>query len=85
MSPLNPLLVKEGCGEPSKVPHSFTGMAQRERAGLITPRTQDQNLLPVFILRKLYRSCHGDNRQVGGCLSPLLALNSVYSAAELGQ
>jgi hypothetical protein len=28
--------------------HNFTGMAQRQRAGLITPRSQDQNLLPVF-------------------------------------
>jgi len=25
----------------------FTGMAQRQRAGLITPRSQDRNLLPV--------------------------------------
>ena len=29
----------------------LTGMAQRERAGLITPRAQDQNLLPVFSIR----------------------------------
>jgi hypothetical protein len=27
----------------------FTGMAQRQRAGLITPRTLDRNGLPVFI------------------------------------
>ena len=27
-----------------------TGMAQRERAGLITPRTQDRNLLPVLLI-----------------------------------
>ena len=26
----------------------LTGMAQWERAGLITPRSQDQNLLPVM-------------------------------------
>ena len=26
-----------------------TGMAQRQRAGLITPRSQDRNLLPVKI------------------------------------
>ena len=25
-----------------------TGMAQRKRAGLITPRTYDRNILPVF-------------------------------------
>ena len=30
--------------------HKFTGMAQRQRAGLITPRSQDRNLLPVFII-----------------------------------
>ncbi len=31
------------------VKHStFTGVAQRERAGLITPRSQDQSLSPVF-------------------------------------
>ena len=28
----------------------FTGMAQRQRAGLITPRSPDQNGLPVFFL-----------------------------------
>ena len=28
--------------------HPFTGMAQRQRARLITARSQDQNLLPVF-------------------------------------
>ena len=27
---------------------SRTGMAQRQRAGLITPRSQDRNLLPVI-------------------------------------
>ena len=27
---------------------SFTGVAQRQRAGLITPRTQDQSLSPVY-------------------------------------
>jgi hypothetical protein len=27
----------------------LTGMAQRQRAGLITPRTQDRNLLPVSV------------------------------------
>ena len=27
-----------------------TGMAQRQRAGLITPRSQDRNLLPVVEL-----------------------------------
>ena len=26
----------------------ITGMAQRQRAGLITPRSQDRNLIPVF-------------------------------------
>ena len=26
----------------------LTGMAQRKRAGLITPRTYDRNILPVF-------------------------------------
>jgi len=31
---------------------SVTGMAQRQRARLITARSQDQNLLPVF-----YNSC----------------------------
>ena len=34
----------------------FTGMAQRQRAGLITPRTLDRNELPVFYIRLLYRS-----------------------------
>ena len=28
--------------------HNFTGMAQGQRARLITARSQDQNLLPVF-------------------------------------
>ncbi len=96
--PIRHILVKDGVAGGEEPPGSrgcrgclsppdFTGMAQRQRAGLITPRSPDRNGLPVFILRKLYRSCHGDNRQVGGggCLSPLLALNSVYSAAELGQ
>ena len=36
----------------------FTGMAQRERAGLITPRSQDQNLLPVFITHRIGASRH---------------------------
>ena len=27
---------------------TFTGMAQRQRAGLITPRSLDQNQFPVF-------------------------------------
>jgi hypothetical protein len=27
----------------------LTGMAQRQRAGLITPRSQDRNLLPVSV------------------------------------
>ena len=31
-------------------------MAQRQRAGLITPRSQDQNLLPVFIIRS-FQNC----------------------------
>ena len=29
---------------------TFTGMAQRQRAWLITTRTQDRSLLPVFII-----------------------------------
>ena len=29
-----------------------TGMAQRQRAGLITPRSQDRNLLPVYVFSK---------------------------------
>ena len=28
----------------------LTGMAQRQRAGLITPRSQDRNLLPVLFI-----------------------------------
>ena len=28
---------------------TLTGMAQRQRAGLITPRTLDRNELPVFL------------------------------------
>ena len=28
--------------------YSITGMAQRQRAGLITPRTLDRNELPVL-------------------------------------
>ena len=35
---------------------TLTGMAQRQRAGLITPRTPDRNGLPVSIIRPLYRS-----------------------------
>ena len=37
--------------------HTLTGVAQRQRAGLITPRTQDQSLSPVLyplpVLQKL--------------------------------
>jgi len=38
-----------GCHSSSdiKLEQPFTGMAQRQRAGLITPRSQDRNLLPV--------------------------------------
>ena len=38
-------------------------MAQRERAGLITPRSQDQNLLPVFSNSQFSElpSCHHSN------------------------
>ena len=32
-------------------------MAQRQRAWLITTRSQDQNLLPVFIIRS-FQNCH---------------------------
>ena len=32
-------------------------MAQRQRARLITARSQDQNLLPVFIIRS-FQNCH---------------------------
>ena len=35
----------------------FTGMAQRQRAGLITPRTQDRNLLPVFYQNHINTCC----------------------------
>ena len=41
----------------------FTGMAQRKRAGLITPRSSDQNGLPVFIIRSFIRSCHAVTQQ----------------------
>ncbi len=34
----------------------FTGMAQRQRAWLITTRTQDRNLLPVFIILRVYQN-----------------------------
>ena len=36
----------------------FTGMAQRQRARLITSRTQDRSLLPVFIISRVYRIRH---------------------------
>ena len=36
--------------------HNFTGMAQRQRAGLITPRSLDRNGLPVFIIRS-FQNC----------------------------
>jgi len=36
----------------------FTGMAQRQRAGLITPRSLDQNQLPVFYIRRFTRTYH---------------------------
>ena len=38
-----------------------TGMAQRQRAGLITPRTQDRNLLPVSITNRIGASRHWSN------------------------
>jgi len=31
----------------------LTGMAQRKRAGLITPRTYDRNILPVFFMNMI--------------------------------
>ena len=44
----------------SNQPH-FTGMAQRQRAGLITPRSLDQNQLPVFSIRRFTRTYHAVN------------------------
>ena len=44
---------KETDGHSSRDPkheQHFTGMAQRQRARLITARSQDQNLLPVFVI-----------------------------------
>ena len=41
----------------TKLEQHITGMAQRQRAGLITPRSPDRNGLPVSIpIRQLYRS-----------------------------
>ena len=37
---------------------TLTGMAQRERAGLITPRSLVRIQLPVFIIRSFIRSCN---------------------------
>ena len=43
----------------------FTGMAQRQRARLITSRTQDRSLLPVFIISARFirtrHRCHYSN------------------------
>ena len=36
-------------------------MAQRERAGLITPRSLDRNELPVFYIRRFTRTGHAVN------------------------
>ena len=36
----------------------FTGMAQRQRARLITARSHDRNVLPVFSNSQVYRICH---------------------------
>ena len=36
-------------------------MAQRERAGLITPRSLDQSQLPVFYIRRFTRTYHAVN------------------------
>ncbi len=48
----------------------FTGMAQRKRARLITVRSQDQNLLPVFFFRPPKGTCVHLKPQ-GGRMSPL--------------
>ena len=42
-------------------PNLFTGMAQRQRAGLITPRSLDQNQLPVFSICRFTRTYHAVN------------------------
>ena len=43
--------------KPIKV-HYFTDMAQRQRAGLITPRSLDRNGLSVFNLFAFYRNAN---------------------------
>ena len=35
--------------QPRHIEDKSTGMAQGQRAGLITPRSQDRNLLPVLV------------------------------------
>ena len=39
-------------------------MAQRQRAGLITPRSLDRNGLPVFIIRRFTRTYHAVNTAI---------------------
>jgi hypothetical protein len=49
----------------------LTGMAQRQRAGLITPRSLDRNELPVYIsLHLLYRSRRGASSAHYAVLKP---------------
>ena len=43
---------------PLSLQQPLTGMAQRERAGLITPRSLVRIQLPVFIIRSFIRSCN---------------------------
>ena len=52
------LLYRSSKGEGVREPGFpvLTGMAQRKRAGLITPRSLDQNGLPVFTLCQFYRN-----------------------------
>ena len=45
--------------------HLITDMAQRQRAGLITLRSQDRNLLSVFITHRIGASRHWSNSFTG--------------------
>jgi hypothetical protein len=56
-------------------------MAQRQRAGLITPRTQDRNLLPVSIIHRIGASRHLSNTYCQGVLKPLPSSTSFVPVA----
>ena len=54
----------------------FTGMAQRQRARLITARSHDRNVLPVFIftsqwcIKALEQTCYRCGAEEARCKTP---------------